>query len=432
MLVYAHIIWKHSILLLIKFTALNAALLITAMIPGWNASSKFESELKSYASHVFLALEQSCASIEDLKCSITSYNKTKFIEGTVINANENTYIYLLKNIFDQDHTPQESITFPDESIINKIDISRVTSLDPNIRIVLSIEPQAILNSIVPKYLQTFYSFEINKAFQPLRMVTPNILLITSSSLLSVLLMTLWKISTAFISQKKQMLKRAHDFHANESPKNAHLSFLQLYSAYMIEDLHRVFKTINSESNRTSALQNPNMVTIQESLGTIITFGTLQRNRGKIDLFQNLQTAIHCFFTEILAKKIHISHPKLDSALYVQQTELKNLLILCSIMRLFIVNLPPKSEVFINVEEDKEQTLKLIFYDNMPLPWKDFNGEGSELNNLAHLFLDYEKIIYACVDEEIKAEYEHRDSGNYFILQYSLSRTTGNIIQGNFR
>lgn len=402
------------------------------MIPGWNASSKFESELKSYASHVFLALEQSCSSIEDLKGSITSYNKTKFIEGTVFNANENTYIYLLKNTFEYVNNTQETITFPDETNLNKIDISRVTSLDPNMRIVLSIESQAILNNIVPKQLQTFYSFAIHKTWQPLRMVTPSILLITLSFLLSALLMALWKISTAFLSQKKQMLKREQDFHANESPKNAHLSFLRLYSAYMTKDLHRVFNTINSESNRTSALQNPNMITIQESLGTIITFGTLQRNRGKIDLFQNLQTAIHCFLTEILAKKINITHPKLNSTLYVQQTELKNLLILCSIMRLFIANLPPKSEIFINLEEDNAQTLKLIFYDNMPLPWKDFNGKGSELNNLTHLFLNYEKIIYACVDEEIKAKYGHRDSGNYFILQYSLSRTNGNIIQGNFR
>ena len=107
--------------ILIKVAVLNLMLIALFMIPGWIVASKLEEGIRSYFSFIFYSLEQSCASIEELRKVIVNYNKVKFIENNKY-SDKSTFAYLIENAVSSDKD-ELKITFPDKSTPSKVDIS---------------------------------------------------------------------------------------------------------------------------------------------------------------------------------------------------------------------------------------------------------------------------------------------------------------------
>jgi hypothetical protein len=402
------------------------------MIPGWIAASKIETGITSYFSFVFNSLEQSCASIDELKKIIITYNKIKFIENNKYLDN-NTFIYLTKYEETHQNIEKLKIIFKDDSLSNKIDIAKTSSLNSDINIVISTTPKAVLGNVLAKDLETFYAFDIRKSFNPLEMVMPKFFVLMFLLIISAFLTAFWTTIQAYFFHRKQSGFNERVFETNNSSKSAQLTFLNTRLDHIYEDLNHLFLSTNFEHKDPRPSLEKKMGDISQSLGRIITFGTLKRDYCKIELIQEINIVVDCFLEEISNKKISVIK-KFLNPVYIQQTKSKHLLILFSVMHHFIINMPPKGQLTITVDIENEHSTKVIFSDNMPLSWKLFEHEKGVSKGLSPLFFTFDKLMYACADEEIVANQSNNTSGNYFTLEYKQNRDQNNlnVIQGNFR
>ena len=266
------------------------------------------------------------------------------------------------------------------------------------------------------------------------MVKPKISLVIFLFLLSALLIALWTTVKTILTLKKNSKVKSNEFEISNRFKTAHLSFLNTTLYYIHEDLNQVFQTANVELKSNRLLLENKMREIRQSLSRIITFGTLKRNYSEIELTQEINIAIDCFLDQITDKKIILVKNHFDKNSYIQQTKPKNLLILLSILHHFIINMPPKAQLVITIDLNDSRSITVIFSDNIPINWKLFEHEKGSAKGLFNLLLSFDKLMYACADEEIKAKQGNNNSGNYFTLNYKLNRTRNklNVIEGIFK
>jgi len=333
-------------------------LLALAMIPGWITALKLEAEIQSHFSFIFYSLEKSCDSIEKLKKTISFYNKVKFIENNQY-SDKITFVHLTKNVIDNDQ-PELKIIFPDKNMKNRIEIAKRSLIDRDANIVIATTSKEILENILSTPIAALYCFDIGKIATPFFMVRPNIFLAITLLILSALLTALWITTKKTFSYKKNFQMKLDEFKVISSFKTAYLSFLNLTLSHLYGDLNAVFQMANYERTDQRSLLEKNITNIRQSLGRIITFGTFKHDYKKIELTQEINMAIDCLLDQTTERKINIIKANFENATYIKQTKPKNFLILLSILRHFIINLPPKTQLFITIDSTDELSVLTVF------------------------------------------------------------------------
>jgi hypothetical protein len=176
-----------------------------------------------------------------------------------------------------------------------------------------------------------------------------------------------------------------------------------------------------------------MTNAQRLLSKIITFGTIKCDHSPIHLVEELDMIINCFLNQISNKKIRIIKKNFADNIIVYQTKSKNLLILFSIFHHFMINMPPQHQLSITIERNEKNNIKVMFCDCMPFWWRSIEQKENPSESHNPLLLTFDKLMYACMDEEITVKQGNNGSGNYFILEYQFKKGQNrfNLIQGDF-
>ena len=210
--------------ILIKFAVINLFLITLTMIPAWITAMRIEKKIQVYFSSIFYSLEKPSVSIAELEKVIVSYNKIKFIENKQ-DDNKNSFAYLTQN---EEIEKQKAlkIALLGGEPPSKIEISKVSALDTQFRIAISTTPKTILDNILPKYFNLFYSFTIKNPLNPLSMVIPKSIFIIFLTLLSGLLTLLWASVQSSVFYKKEVKDKAQELEKYQRIKTAHLNFME--------------------------------------------------------------------------------------------------------------------------------------------------------------------------------------------------------------
>lgn len=418
---------------LMGFVVLNIALIVLSMIPGWIIAGNFKSEITNYSLFIFNSIERTSTSINELEKEIISYNKMKFIESNKIEKS-NFIVHLQENSEPIIQENRIEIKLLNDQQIEKMVISKISNLSAYRSINITTNPENILNNIIPKYCHPFYSFKMSKTFNPLLTVMPRVLFI-------LFLFTFSAISIAFyitimtgLLYKEKNTTHAKEFTLSKNFNAAQLNLLGIILENVYEDLNYVFDYSRMENNDSKISYEKRMDEIRHSLGRIIVFRTRRREYSEINLSKEINIVLDCCLDQISKKDISIIKDNVSDIGYIHQTRIKNLLILFSIICHFIMNLPPKGQLTIDVKKENNDLVRVKFTDNMPLNWKLFEFANSPFKGLNYLFLPYDKLMLACADEDIKAEKGNDLMSNFFILEYKLNQhqQLANVIKGNFR
>lgn len=413
----------------ICFVILNFFLIILSMIPGWIIAGKYKSEVINYFTFISNSIEQSSHSIDELKKEIISYNKMKFIENNKA-VKFNFVVYLQEKSETKPNGNKIEISFLDNN--RMINISKISEIDPSASINILTNPETIINNVIPKYSHSFYLFKLNETFNPLSMVRPKFTLIFLISTLSAILIALYfTIKIVFFYRKTngvhvKELKLIKHFNA------AQINFLSIIIENVYEDLNQLFNYSIVENKDSKITLERKMDEIRQHLGRIIIFRTKRLVCTKLNLFEEINNALDCCLDQITQKNITIVKNNLCKNIYVYQTDLKNLLILFSTIYHFVMNLPPKGQLTIDIKKN-DDLIQVKFSDTIPLDWKYYEFSNTNVKGLEYLFLQYDNLILACTDEDIKVERGTDLISNFFILEYKLNRSEqiSNVIKGKF-
>lgn len=416
----------------INLAGLNIILIIFATIPGWIIASKFKAEIINYSSFIFHSIEESSKSFDELGKEILSYNKMKFIDNNKFERS-NFIVYLQEKSEPKNQENRIDIKFLKDSLNEKIVISKSSKFNPNSTINISTNSDDILDNIIPKHYHLFYSFKLSESFNPSLAVMPKLAFVFFLFVVSTILIALHiAIRRGFLYKEKNIVQ-AKEFTLTNSFNAAQLNLFGIILDNMYEDLNYVFKYSKMENNESKISHEKRMDEIRESLGRIIIFRTRRLEHSAINLAAEINIVIDCCLEQVSKKDISIIKNNFDDIGYIHQTRIKNLLILFSIICHFIMNLPPKGQLTIDIKQEDNNFIEVKFTDNMPLDWKLFELENGSFKALNYLFLPYKELMLACTDEDIKAEMGNNLKSNFFILEYKLNRSkqTTNVIKGKF-